>query len=77
MWDPIGVRRFPTARDEYSTYAGVVFNMLRQGAAKAEIAKYLHDIRVEHISMGTRADHSAEDEIAELLKSWADLIFAK
>ena len=32
LWDPIGVSDFPEARDEYTSYAGVVFSLLKRGA---------------------------------------------
>lgn len=40
VWDPIGVSDFPEARDEYSSYAGVVFSKLKSGEHQSEIEQY-------------------------------------
>ena len=37
LWDPIGLSEIPEARDEYSSYADVVFSMLKRGADGKEI----------------------------------------
>ena len=34
LWDPIGVSGVPAARDEYESYAGVVFSMVKRQASE-------------------------------------------
>ena len=75
LWDPIGVKDIPEARDEYTSYAGVVFSMLRRGAGSKEISKYLVNIRAEHMGMGGSEESSREDEISEILDNWNQNIF--
>lgn len=69
-WDPIGVSSVPEARDEYSSYAGVVFSMLKRGATVKEVAKYLRDIRVINMGLGQPPHQLKEDDVAEILDSW-------
>ena len=54
-WDPIGVRDFPQAQDEYDAYVGHVHYMLRTGATDDEIVAYLQDIETRHMGLGLRA----------------------
>lgn len=78
LWDPIGVSDVPEARNEYSSYAGVVLSLLKRGAAESEIADYLRKIRVEHMGMGTLEDErSNEAELVELLVHWSKIIVEK
>ncbi len=70
LWDPIGVSGVPEARDEYSSYAGVVFSMLKRGATAKDIAKYLRDIRVINMGMGQPLYQLKEENIADILDSW-------
>ena len=75
LWDPIGVSGVPEARDEYTSYAGVVFSFLKKGAKEAEIVQYLKKIRVEHMGMGTYEDsRSNETDLAEILVNWKETI---
>ena len=75
LWDPIGVSGVPEARDEYTSYAGVVFSFLKKGAKEAEIVQYLQEIRVEHMGMGTFTDiRSNEMDIAEILVNWKEIM---
>ncbi len=76
LWDPIGVSDIPEARDEYSSYASVVFSMLKRGVGNGEIADYLRKIRVEHIGMGT-LEQGNEDEIAEIVINWKVNLFGE
>jgi len=75
LWDPIGVNGIPEARDEYTSYAGVVFSMLRRGATGKEVSKYLVKIRAEHMGMGRPDESANEDEISEILDNWKENIF--
>ena len=75
LWDPIGVSGVPQARDEYTSYAGVVFSFLKNGAKEAEIAQYLRKIRVEHMGIGTLTDiRGNEMDLAEILVNWKEVM---
>lgn len=70
LWDPIGVRGVPQARDEYSSYAGHVFSLIHHGAAEQEIIEYLRKIRIEHMGIGQPGDDRGEAEIVDVLINW-------
>lgn len=75
LWDPAGIRDVPAARDEYSSYAGVVFSLLKRGAGIDEICEYLRKIRIVNMGMGRLDDTGDEKEIVELLIDWKETIF--
>jgi len=75
LWDPIGVGGVPEARDEYSSYAGVVQSMMKKGAECKEISQYLVRIRADH--MGRPEESLHEDEIAEILDNWKVNCFSR
>ncbi|HEX8211597.1 MAG TPA: hypothetical protein VF584_15600 [Longimicrobium sp.] len=51
VWDPIGVNDAPEARDEYTSYAPNVAQLLRSGASDAEIERHLASIILENMGM--------------------------
>ncbi len=75
LWDPIGLRGVPEARDEYTSYAGVVFSMLKRGTDNNEISRYLVRIRADHMGMGRADESTGEDDIAEILANWKEIVF--
>jgi hypothetical protein len=75
MWDPIGVCDFPDVRDEYSSYAQHVLSMLIRGDGEEAISEYLRNIRVVNMGVGKLPHNSSEDEVAQLLVDWKELIF--
>jgi hypothetical protein len=48
-WNPIGVEDLP--EDEYSSYAGQLALLLREGAPESDIAAYLSRVSTETIGM--------------------------
>jgi hypothetical protein len=68
IWDPIGVRDVPNARDEYSAYIPAVFAMLQRDAAPAEVQAYLTEVATVRMCLGGNDAHSAY--VAGLLISW-------
>jgi hypothetical protein len=50
VWDPIGIRDEPNARDEYDGYIGDLYELLIGNAPDVEINKYLY--WVAHDLMG-------------------------
>ena len=49
-WDPIGVADEPMAADEYDSYIGDVFELLKSNASSSRIGNYLREI--ETVRMG-------------------------
>lgn len=71
LWDPIGVKEAPQARDEYRSYLPQVFSRLIGDARDHDIALYLDKIVTD--SMGLSPDKQCSLEIAKLLieaKEW-------
>lgn len=71
LWDPIGVRGVPQARDEYHSYLPTVFSRLIGNYKDHEIASYL--IKIEEGSMGLTPNKEKAIEIAQTLletKEW-------
>ncbi len=58
-WDPIGIFGIEDAMDEYDRYAVEVYDLLRKGAAKREIAEYLRGIEKQRMGMRGCADLEA------------------
>ena len=59
-WDPIGVQDFPTAADEYDSYALQIYLMLQTPTRPSvhEIAAYLNQVQTEHMGLGQTSDHN-------------------
>ena len=75
VWDPIGVREVPQARDEYRTYLPTVFKRVLEAKDPAPIAEYL--LMIEAESMGFTPNDASRDEalrIARLLIEHRDWI---
>lgn len=51
VWDPIGVRAIPQARDEYDGYVGAVVRALAEGADVATLRKLLEGITEREIGL--------------------------
>jgi hypothetical protein len=69
-WDPIGVRDWPEAADEYDRYVGVVGRMLHEGAT-ADIATYLRGIREDYMGLGpSEAGRERDRAVARRLVEW-------
>lgn len=57
-WDPIGVNDgFPLNEDEYDSYVGELFKLVRASASPAAIADYLGSAQREQITMSTSDEH--------------------
>jgi hypothetical protein len=70
-WDPIGVQQWPEAADEYDSYVGVVGRMLHEGAAAAEIEKYLTGIREDYMGLGpSPTGRDRDGAVARRLTEW-------
>ena len=51
VWDPIGVVRYPQARDEYASYVPQLVKMLIEGKKMEEIAAHLSGIEKERMGL--------------------------
>ncbi len=68
MWDPIGVRGIPQARDEYDGYVHQVFAHLERGASESEICRHLADITAGRMGLeNTEASAKHDADISKLL----------
>ncbi len=60
IWDPIGVREIPQARDEYHSYLPQVFALLRDGGSAKSIADYLGKITRETMGLSGNAKNDLD-----------------
>ncbi|WP_407306135.1 hypothetical protein [Acinetobacter sp.] len=65
-WDPLGIRRIPSMRDEYEDYLPRLFMMICENADESEIFEYLW--RIENKVMEKRGNRQHTLRIASLLK---------
>jgi hypothetical protein len=70
LWDPIGVRGQPDARNEYEDYLPQVFNLVRDGVDKQKVADYLLLVEREEMGMNEQPDRARE--IVEALFRWRE-----
>jgi hypothetical protein len=50
-WDPIGVKEFPEARDEYQSYIYRIYELKKAGASIEILAKELNDIEMHRMGI--------------------------
>ena len=55
VWDPIGVNRFPEARDEYDSYVNDLYIALLNGASDEELARQLFNIAAGNMGLSGAA----------------------
>jgi hypothetical protein len=75
IWDPIGVRSVPQARDEYRSYLPQVFRLLRDGRSAESIADYLGEITRE--TMGLSGNAKNDLGAAVILIDWKEAVDEK
>ena len=51
VWDPIGVNYEPQTRDEYTSYAPEILELLDSGASDAVLEQHLTSIVLEQMGM--------------------------
>ena len=51
IWDPIGVNHEPGTRDEYTSYAPEILELLDSGAPDAAIERHLGSLVTEQMGM--------------------------
>ena len=68
IWDPIGVRGAPRARDEYDNYVSPILELLEGGATETELSACLTEIATEAMGLTRGPKGSSDDlEISKLL----------
>lgn len=65
VWDPIGVKDIPGAREEYYSYLPKVHKLLLEGHNEVKISDYL--LKVESGSIGMTENKAKAIETAQLL----------
>lgn len=55
-WDPIGVRGVPGAVDEYDSYIGRIYQILRGSRSTIEIVDFLARIELEEVGVQTSGE---------------------
>jgi len=65
-WDPLGIRRMPSMRDEYDDYLPNIFKLIRDNSSESEIFEYLWWIELKVLEKTGRKEHTLK--IAKLLK---------
>lgn len=66
-WDPIGIREFPEAQDEYDAYVGGVCGLLRSGADAYKLRHHL--AHTETVNMGLSQPCANLDDVVTKLLS--------
>src|SRR5437879_653838 len=64
-WDPIGIREFTEAHDEYDAYVPDIVRMLSSRASEEEVLAFLWWLETEH--MGLRGSRERTERFAKRL----------
>jgi hypothetical protein len=75
IWDPIGVRTEPNARDEYESYLPHVFSMVKHGVSAAALARHLQEITTGRMGLSSVETHDLE--VAQLILDWQRTVAEK
>jgi hypothetical protein len=68
VWDPIGVKDEPNARDEYDGYIGRVYELLVSGAHDSELIEYLYWAAHDNMGLDAARRSDMESTVAALRK---------
>lgn len=71
LWDPIGVRGVPPARDEYDMYVPGVLKLLEAGANEKTIATHLLEIERQRMAVGA-LDAERAGLAAQAISMWKE-----
>ena len=71
IWDPIGVRCHPEARDEYQSYLTAIYGRVKAGN-KEDILEYMRWASGDN--MGLTFDKAKAEEAVEVLLEWKRVI---
>ena len=73
VWDPIGIKDIPGARDEYHGYLPQVFKLVKDDTDKIKIAEYLDQTQKNDI--GLSSNLSKNLKVATILLNWRETIY--
>ncbi len=73
LWDPIGSKEIPGARDEYHGYLPHIFKLVLEDFDKIKIANHLSQI--EKVSMGLNSRNDKNKIVAHTLLDWKEWIW--
>ncbi len=74
IWDPIGVSRFPGARDEYHSYLPKIYAYIKSGEIES-LEKYMTWLTVEHLGLN---DNPASNQSAiSIMLEWKTFLEGK
>lgn len=60
IWDPIGIRGQPGARDEYCSYGSEVTALLVTGANREQVRDHLNNVSLKMMGLTGGADSASE-----------------
>lgn len=72
IWDPIGIAREPSARDEYYQYLPDIFDLVRSNANSLVIENRLSEIALSE--MGVAVSQERNHAAATILLNWRNHI---
>ena len=76
IWDPKGVSRSVSARDEYEAYLSQVFGRIMRGCSRDEMIQYLTKMETEHMGLGRNPNLEVRTGVvADLLLELKDELF--
>jgi hypothetical protein len=64
VWDPIGIKDEPNARDEYDSYSGGILKLLKSGASDDEISRHLHRIVTKDMGLNAPVEAMRDTVVA-------------
>ena len=65
-WDPIGVRGFEMAADEYDIFTPAVLAMLEEGATEHQLGDYLTSVVRDRMELTPKPN--ADQDVASMLR---------
>ena len=69
-WDPIGVKEWPEAQDEYDSYLDGIYRLLERGASESDIVRHLHVIETVNIGLPAQSSDKRKAVAQALLRLW-------
>ncbi len=72
IWDPIGIRNEPCARDEYYQYLPRVFSLLKSTQRGDDVVEYL--MKIQGDNMGLPPNRNTAEKITAILLAYREKI---
>jgi hypothetical protein len=73
-WDPLGIFGYPSAMNEYDSYANDICALLRSGVSREALIRHLDTVETQTMSGrgGRKAQAEVADKLLMLFKTIAD-----